>query len=319
MTDLSSLPQQEKKPEERTSMMTKFKNRFGLHTARDVVEFIVHAIFFLCGFVAVACVLFISIYLIISGIPAIGKIGVVEFLFGDTWQPSQELYGILPFILTSLAGTAGAILIGVPIGVLTAMFLAKVANNKVAAVIRSAVSLLAGIPSVVYGLVGMMVLVPAIRELFNLPSGASLLAAIVVLAIMILPSIINVAETSLRAVPKEYEEASLALGATHIETIFRVSLPAARSGVATAIVLGLGRAIGEAMAIIMVSGNVANMPGSLFTPVRFLTTAIASEMNYATVGSVWRDALFSIGLVLFLFIMLINVILNVFIKNKKED
>ena len=203
-------------------------------------------------------------------------------------------------------------------GVLTAMFLAKVAGNRVAAVIRSAVALLAGIPSVVYGLVGMVVLVPAIQKAFHLSSGASLLAAIVVLTVMILPSIINVAETALRAVPKEYEEASLALGATHTETIFRVSLPAARSGVATAIVLGVGRAIGEAMAIIMVSGNVANMPGSLFTPVRFLTTAIASEMNYATVGSLWRQSLFSIALVLFLFIMLINVALNVFIKNKKE-
>ena len=319
MADMSSMPEQEKKAEGKPSAMTRFKNRFGLHSARDVVEFIVHTLFFLCGFVAVACVLFISAYLVISGLPAILEIGVTDFLLGEVWDGRNGEYGILPFILTSLAGTAGAILIGVPIGVLTAMFLAKVANNKVAAVIRSAVSLLAGIPSVVYGLVGMMVLVPAIRELFGLASGSSLLAAIVVLSIMILPSIINVAETSLRAVPKEYEEASLALGATHIETIFRVSLPAARSGVATAIVLGIGRAIGEAMAIIMVSGNVANMPTSLFTSVRFLTTAIASEMNYATVGSLWRDALFSIGLVLFLFIMLINVILNVFIKNKKED
>ena len=177
---------------------------------------------------------------------------------------------------------------------------------------------MAGIPSIVYGLVGMIVLVPFIQRTFGLSSGACLLAAIVVLAIMILPSIINVAETSLKAVPKEYEEASLALGATKIETIFRVSLPAARSGVATAIVLGVGRAIGEAMAIIMVSGNVPNMPGSLFTPVRFLTTAIASEMSYAAVGSLWQHALYSVGLVLFLFIMLINVFLNVFIKNKKE-
>ena len=292
--------------------------RFGLRTGRDVVEFAVKALFLLCGFVAVACVLFISIYLVVSGLPAILEIGVTEFLFGDTWAPKQEVYGILPFILTSVAGTGGAVLIGVPVGILTAMFLAKVADNRVAAVIRAAVSLLAGIPSVVYGLVGMVVLVPGIQKLFRLSSGANLLAAIVVLAIMILPSIINVAETSLRAVPKEHEEASLALGATHIETIFRVSLPAARSGVATAIVLGVGRAIGEAMAIIMVSGNVANMPGSLFTPVRFLTTAIASEMNYAPMGSLWKQSLFSIGLVLFLFIMLINVILNVFIKNKKE-
>jgi len=285
---------------------------------RDGMEFLVKNLFFLCGCVAVASVLFISIYLVISGLPAMLEIGVTDFLFGQTWDGKNGVYGILPFILTSISGTAGAVVLGVPMGVLTAMFLAKVANQRVAGVIRSAVSLLAGIPSVVYGLVGMVVLVPAIQKAFNLSSGANLLAAIVVLTVMILPSIINVAETALRAVPKEYEEASLALGATHTETIFRVSLPAARSGVATAIVLGVGRAIGEAMAIIMVSGNVANMPGSLFTPVRFLTTAIASEMNYATVGSLWRESLFSIALVLFLFIMLINVALNVFIKNKKE-
>lgn len=285
---------------------------------RDSVEWMVKNIFFLCGIVAVASVLFISVYLVISGLPAMLEIGVTDFLFGDTWDGKNGVYGILPFILTSFAGTGGAILIGVPVGVLTAMFLAKVANHRLAVVIRSAVSLLAGIPSVVYGLVGMVVLVPAIQKAFHLSSGANLLAAIVVLTVMILPSIINVAETALRAVPKEYEEASLALGATHTETIFRVSLPAARSGVATAIVLGVGRAIGEAMAIIMVSGNVPNMPGSLFTPVRFLTTAIASEMNYATVGSLWRESLFSIALVLFLFIMLINVALNLFVKNKKE-
>ena len=285
---------------------------------RDSVEWLVKNIFFLCGIVAVASVLFISVYLVISGLPAMLEIGVSDFLFGDTWDGKNGVYGILPFILTSFAGTGGAILIGVPVGVLTAMFLAKVANHRLAVVIRSAVSLLAGIPSVVYGLVGMVVLVPTIQKAFHLSSGANLLAAIVVLTVMILPSIINVAETALRAVPKEYEEASLALGATHTETIFRVSLPAARSGVATAIVLGVGRAIGEAMAIIMVSGNVPNMPGSLFTPVRFLTTAIASEMNYATVGSLWRESLFSIALVLFLFIMLINVALNLFVKNKKE-
>ena len=246
-----------------------------------------HAIFLLCGVVAVAFVLLISIYLIISGIPAIREIGLVDFLFGQTWAPTHSTnpsYGILPFILTSIYGTAGAVLIGVPVGLLTAVYLSKCAPPKVAAVVHTAVELLAGIPSVVYGLVGMIVLVPAIRDLFNLPSGATLLAAIVVLAIMILPSIINVSESALNAVPKEYEEASLALGATKIETIFKVSLPAARSGVATAIVLGVGRAIGEAMAIIMVSGNVANMPG-LLTSVRFLTTAIASEMSYAAVGS----------------------------------
>ena len=283
---------------EKKSLLERFKLRYGLHTAKDVMEFAVNGVFLLCGFTAVGGVLFICIYLIAAGLPAIFEIGPAKFLFGTTWAGKQGQFGILPFILTSVAG--------------------KVAPPKLAGVIHSAVELLAGIPSIVYGLVGMIVLVPFIQRTFGLSSGACLLAAIVVLAIMILPSIINVAETSLKAVPKEYEEASLALGATKIETIFRVSLPAARSGVATAIVLGVGRAIGEAMAIIMVSGNVPNMPGSLFTPVRFLTTAIASEMSYAAVGSLWQHALYSVGLVLFLFIMLINVFLNVFIKNKKE-
>ncbi len=287
-----------------------------------VLENGMNLLFLICGIIAVGFVLCISIYLIVSGLPAIFEIGPIKFFFGTTWAPTatttEPSYGILPFILTSIYGTAGAVIIGIPIGLLTAIFLAKVAPPKLAAVIRTAVQLLAGIPSVVYGLVGMIVLVPAIQKIFNLASGATLLAAIIVLAIMILPSIINVSETSLQAVPKEYEEASLALGATKMETYFRVSLPAARSGVATAIVLGVGRAIGEAMAIIMVSGNVANMPG-LLKSVRFLTTAIASEMSYASVGSLQRQALFSIGLVLFLFIMLINVLLNVFVKSGRKS
>lgn len=285
------------------------------YRARKTVEQIIHLIFLLCGIVAVAFVLLISIYLILSGLPAIRQIGLFQLLLGRVWAPTNTTtgaqYGILPFILTSVYGTAGAIVIGVPVGLLTAVFLAKVAPPKLAAVIRTAVQLLAGIPSVVYGLVGMIVLVPAIRTLFHLSSGACLLAAMIVLAIMILPSIINVSETALRAVPKEYEEASLALGTTEMETYFRVSLPAARSGVATAMVLGVGRAI------IMVAGNVSNMPG-LFTPVRFLTTGIVSGMAYASVGSLYQQALYSIGLVLFLFIMLINVFLNVCVKNRKE-
>ena len=291
------------------------------YRARKTVEQIIHLIFLLCGIVAVAFVLFISIYLILSGLPAIRQIGLVQFLFGKVWDPTNTttgaLYGILPFILTSVYGTAGAIVIGVPVGLLTAIFLAKVAPPKLAAVIRTAVQLLAGIPSVVYGLVGMIVLVPAIRTLFHLSSGACLLAAMIVLAIMILPSIINVSETALRAVPREYEEASLALGAAEMETYFRVSVRAARSGIAAAVVLGVGRAIGEAMAIILVAGNVSNMPG-LFTPVRFLPTGIISGMAYASVGSLYQQALYSIGLVLFLFIMLINVFLNVCVKNRKE-
>ena len=278
----------------------------------------VKALFSLCGLISVGFVLCISVYLVVSGIPAIQKIGLVEFLLGETWAPTnstEPAYGILPFILTSIYGTAGAVLLGIPLGVLTSIFLAKVAPPKMAAVVRSAVQLLAGIPSVVYGLVGMIVLVPAIQALFKLTSGATLAAAIVVLTIMVLPSIINVSETALAAVPSEYEEASLALGATDMETFFRVSLPAAKNGIAAAIVLGVGRAIGEAMAIIRVSGNVANMPG-LLDPVRFMTTAIASEMSYAAAGSLQREALFSIGLVLFLFILMINVFLNVFVKRR---
>ena len=289
---------------------------------RKAMEQAIHLIFLLCGIVAVGFVLCISVYLVISGLPAIREIGLTKFLFGKVWAPTNATtgpqFGILPFILTSVYGTAGALLLGVPVGLMTAIFLAKAAPPRLAAVIRTAVQLLAGIPSVVYGLVGMIVLVPAIRRAFGLGSGACLLAAILVLTVMVLPSIINVAETALQAVPREYEEASLALGATETETYFRVSLPAARSGVAAAVVLGVGRAIEEAMAIIMVAGNVANMPG-LFTSVRFLTTGIISGMSDAAVGSLYQQALFSIGLVLFLFIMLINVLLNVCIKRKKED
>ena len=287
---------------------------------RELLEKGMNGLFFLCGLVAVAFVVFITVYLVISGLPAIREIGLTDFLFGTQWASTAKenpQFGILPFILTSVYGTAGAILIGVPIGFLTAVFLSKLANPRAAAVIRTAVDLLAGIPSVVYGLIGMTVLVPAIRMAFGLASGATLLAAMVVLAVMILPSIISVSATALNAVPKEYEEASLALGATEIETYFRVSAPAASSGIAAAVVLGIGRAIGEAMAIMMVAGNVANMPG-LFKSVRFLTTAIASEMSYSSVGSLQRNALFSIALVLFLFIMLINILLNTLLKKNKK-
>lgn len=287
---------------------------------QTALENCMNVLFFLCGIITVGFVLCISVYLIVSGVPAIGKIGVADFFLGRVWKPTattvEPSYGILPFLLTSIYGTAGAVALGVPIGLLTAVFLAKAAPPKLAGVIRGAVQLLAGIPSVVYGLVGMIVLVPGVQRLFGLSSGATLLAAMVVLAIMILPAIINVSETALRAVPKEYEDASLALGATELETYFRISVPAAKSGIATAIVLGVGRAVGEAMAIIMVSGNVPNMP-RLFGSVRFMTTAIASEMSYAPVGSLQREALFSIGLVLFLFIMLINVLLNVFVKKER--
>ena len=287
-------------------------------TPADWLEAVMNFIFFLCGMLAVCCVVLISVYMVVSGVPAIHKIGIFKFLFGTKWASTaaEPLFGILPFILTSIYGTAGAILLGVPVGYMTAVFLAKMAPPKLKTAVSAAVSLLAGVPSVVYGLVGMLVLVPGIRQVFHIPDGSGLLAAIIVLAIMILPSIINVAMTALEAVPREYEDASLALGATETETWFKVSVPAARSGIAAAVVLGVGRAIGEAMAVMMVSGNVPNMP-SLFQSVRFLTTAVASEMGYAAAG-LQRQALFSIALVLFLFIMLINAALNFFLKRSKE-
>ena len=284
----------------------------------QMLEKIIYGIFLLLGLITVGCVVIITIYLVISGLPAIFEIGFIDFLFGKEWASTakEPLYGILPFILTSVYGTAGAILIGVPIGFMTAVYLSKIASAKVKGIMQSAVSLLAGIPSVVYGLVGMLVLVPGIRKLFNVPDGASLFAAIIVLAIMILPSIIKMSITALDAVPKEYEDASLALGATPIETYFKVSVPAAKSGIAAAVVLGVGRAIGEAMAVMMVAGNASNMPDSLFQSVRFLTTAVSSEMAYSS--GLQQQALFSIALVLFLFIMLINATLNFLLKRGTE-
>ena len=284
----------------------------------NIFEAVVHGIFLILGLITVGCVLLITIYLIISGIPAIRQIGLVPFLFGKKWASTaaQPEYGILPFILTSVYGTAGAVIIGVPIGFLTAVYLAKMAPKPVKRFMEQAVSMLAGIPSVVYGLVGMMVLVPGLRKLFHIPDGSGLFAAIIVLAVMILPSIIKMSITALEAVPKEYEDASLALGAMPEETYFRVSVPAAQSGIAAAVVLGVGRAIGEAMAVMMVAGNVPNMPTSLFQSVRFLTTAVASEMSYSS--GLQKQALFSIALVLFLFIMLINAALNFFLKGDKS-
>lgn len=274
-------------------------------------------LFLICGLIAVAFVLLISIYLIIAGIPAIREVGLINFLFGDTWNAGTNEFGILPFILTSVYGTAGAVVIGVPIGILTALYLSKAAPPKIAKLVNTAVELLAGIPSVIYGLVGMIVVVPAVQSVFGLSSGACLLTAILVLAVMILPYIINISKTALDAVPPEYEEASLALGALRTETYFKVSLPAAKRGIAAAVVQGVGRAMGEAMAIIMVAGNVANMPG-LFSSVRFLTTAVVSEMSYASYGTLHRNALFSISLVLFLFIMMVNTLLHM-ISHNKED
>lgn len=287
---------------------------------KQSIERIMNAVFFICGMVSIAAVALITIYMVWAGLPAIIKIGPVDFLLGTEWKStaSEPSFGILPFILTSVWGMVGALIIGVPVGVLTAVFLAKLAPPKLAALVRPAVELLAGIPSVVYGLIGMIVLVPAVMKAFELKSGSCLLSAILVLAIIVLPNIISVSETALRAVPPEYEEASLGLGATWIETVFKVSVPAARSGIVAGIVLGAGRAVGEAMAVMMVAGNVANMPG-LFKSVRFLTTAVASEMSYAADGSLQKQALFSIGLVLFVFIMLINWLLNTFLKRGEKQ
>ena len=284
----------------------------------QLLEKIIHGVFLILGLITVGCVLLITVYLVISGLPAIQKISLTDFLFGTKWAStaSDPKYGILPFILTSIYGTAGAIVIGVPIGFLTAVYLSKIASPRVKSAMQTVVSILAGIPSVVYGLVGMLVLVPGIQVIFGVADGASLLAAIIVLAIMILPSIIKMSITALDAVPKEYEDASLALGATPIETYFKVSVPAAKSGIAASVVLGVGRAIGEAMAVMMVAGNVPNMPNSLFQSVRFLTTAVSSEMAYSS--GLQQQALFSIALVLFFFIMLINATLNFFLKREKE-
>ncbi|MDO4492548.1 MAG: phosphate ABC transporter permease subunit PstC [Clostridia bacterium] len=283
-----------------------------------MTERIVAGVFLLMGLVTVGCVLLITAYLVASGIPAIRQIGLVDFLFGKEWASTaaEPKYGILPFLLTSIYGTCGALVLGVPVGFLTAVYLSKMASPRVKRTMQSAVGLLAGIPSVVYGLVGMLVLVPAIRKTFGIPDGSGLLAAIVVLAVMILPSVIKMSVTALDAVPKEYEDASLALGATPAETWFRVSVPAAKSGIAASVVLGVGRAIGEAMAVMMVAGNVPNMPHSLFDSVRFLTTAVSSEMSYSS--GLQQQALFSIALVLFLFILLINATLNFFLKRGND-
>ena len=283
----------------------------------NYIEKSMNVIFTVCGFLAVGFVILITGFLCVSGTPAIGKIGIIDFLFGTEWAStaSTPSYGILPFILTSVYGTFGAIIIGVPLGLMCAIFVAKMANDKVSKAVRTSVDLLSGIPSVVYGLVGMIIIVPMVREVFNLPDGANLFSAIIVLTIMILPSVISVSETAIKTVPKEYEEASLALGATKTETVFKVVVPAAKSGIITSIVLGIGRSIGEAMAVMMVAGNVANMPG-LFKSVRFLTTAVASEMSYSS--GLQREALFSIALVLFVFILIINLVLNLIVKKDKE-
>ena len=262
-----------------------------------------HLLFFLSAGVSIAAVLLICIFLFSRGIPAIHEIGVQEFLLGKVWKPSSDLYGIFPMIIGSLYVTAGAIAVGVPIGLLTAIFLAFFCPGRIYRFLKPAVDLLAGIPSVVYGFFGLMVIVPFIRNTFG-GSGTSWLAASLVLGIMILPTVIGVSEAALRAVPKSYYEGSLALGATHERSVFRTMLPAAGSGVLSAIILGVGRAVGETMAVIMVAGNQAVMPSSLTKGLRTLTANIVLEMGYAT--DLHREALIATAVVLFVFVLLIN-------------
>lgn len=312
--------------EQRETLQKESYSIVGSRKSRALIERVMELVFVVCGLIAVGAVALITIYMIVSGAPAIGKVGVLEFLFGTQWKPGQGQFGILYMILTSIFGTLGAILIGVPIGLLTAVFLAELAPKTLRNIVRPAVELLAGIPSVIYGLLGAILVVPLLGKLekvifigdsnHQFTGGANLLSAIIVLSIMILPTIVNVSETTLRAVPREYKEASLALGGTHIQTIFKVLIPAGRSGIVTSIVLGIGRAIGEAMAIILVAGNAVNLPLP-FASVRFLTTGAVSEYSYAE--GLHREALFGIGLVLFVFIMIINIMLNTVLKKGAKE
>lgn len=294
----------------------------------SAVEETAQGIFTLCAFIAILAVVSITVYMIINGTPALFSVGIKEIIFGSVWKPAaaEPSYGILYVILTSIAGTVLAVLLGVPVGLLTAVFLAETAPRKLVAVVKPAVELLAGIPSVIYGLLGLMILNPLMYKVelaifrgsstHQFTGGANLLSAVLVLAIMILPTVINISESAIRAVPSQLKSASLALGATHIQTIFKVIIPAAKSGIITAIVLGVGRAIGEAMAITLVSGSSVNVPFP-FNSVRFLTTAIVSEMGYA--AGTHRQVLFTIGLVLFVFIMIINITLNKILKKGYKE
>lgn len=292
---------------------------------KNATETIMKVVLFICGITGIASVALITLYMILSGAPAIAKIGIIDFLFGDTWHAKKGEFGILPMILTSVTGTAGAIVIGVPMGLLTAVFLAETAPQRLRNIVKPAIELLAGIPSVIYGLLGAVLVKPIFYYLEELiykndpthtfTGGANLASAIVVLSIMILPTIVNISETSIKAVPQEFREASYGLGSTHIQTIFKVVIPSAKSGIASGVVLGVGRAIGEAMAIMLVAGNSANMP-ALFNSVKFLTTGVVAEFSYSS--GLHRQALFGIGLVLFVFIIIINIILNLVLKGGRK-
>lgn len=284
--------------------------------ARKKTEKSIEIAFFLCGLFAVFSVIFIAFYIMKRGIPAIAQVGFKEFIFGKMWEPTGDFYGIWPMIVGSIYATLGAILIGLPVGVFTAVFLAEIAPPKTAAIMRTSINLLAGIPSVVYGFFGLVVIVPFIDEMFG-GGGNSLLATVLILSIMILPTIINLSEAAIRAVPSYYKEGSLGLGATHIETIFKVILPSAKSGILASIVLGIGRAVGETMAVILVSGNTPVIPESLLDRLRTMTATIAMEMSYSS--GLHQEALFGIGVILFVFIMILNFILNYFTTKTGGD
>ena len=274
-----------------------------MRTMKNLKEQLMHAVFLLSACVSILCVAMICVFLFANGIPAIGKIGVLNFLTGEKWKPGNNLFGILPMILGSIYVTAGAVIIGVPIGILTAVFMSKFCPKPVYKVVKPAIDLLAGIPSVVYGFFGMVVIVPVVSQLFG-GSGKSMLTASILLGIMILPTIIGVSESAINAVPSSYYEGSLALGASHERSVFFATLPAAKSGILAGVILGVGRAIGETMAVIMVAGNQVRMPKGILQGVRTMTANIVLEMGYAT--DLHREALIATAVVLFVFILIIN-------------
>lgn len=270
---------------------------------KNLKEQLMHAVFLLSACVSILCVAMICVFLFANGIPAIGKIGVLNFLTGEKWKPGNNLFGILPMILGSIYVTAGAVIIGVPIGILTAVFMSKFCPKRVYKIVKPAIDLLAGIPSVVYGFFGMVVIVPVVSTLFG-GSGKSMLTASILLGIMILPTIIGVSESAINAVPSSYYEGSLALGASHERSVFFATLPAAKSGILAGVILGVGRAIGETMAVVMIAGNQPRMPRGILRGVRTMTANIVLEMGYA--ADLHREALIATGVVLFVFILLIN-------------
>ncbi|WP_087677902.1 phosphate ABC transporter permease subunit PstC [Garciella nitratireducens] len=288
--------------------MTLKKIRHDWRKKKKIGENLIEKLFFICAFIAVLSIILITMFIFYRGLPAIAEIGFKDFILKKEWRPSAKQYGIFSMIIGSIYSTIGAIIVGVPIGVLTAIFLSEMVPKPIVKILKPCVELLAGIPSVVYGFFGLTVFVPLIHEYLG-GSGNSLLATSLILGIMILPTIINISMSSINAVPKEYKEGSLALGVTHIQTIFRVILPAARSGILAAVVLGIGRAIGETMAVVLVSGNSPIVPGALIDKLRTMTGHIALEMKYAM--GLQEDALFATGVVLFIFIMIINLILNI--------